>query len=673
MSLTSCPAADELLAFNLGKLPEECLETVAAHLAECSGCQTTLQTLEIHTDSLVAGLRQDAQEEAYAEETAFREALVKVEALTTECLTEPAGQPPTGAEAAGDSRPELGRLREYQLLEKLGQGSMGTVYKALHTRLKRVVALKLLPPERMNDRATVARFQREMEAVGRLNHPHLVRATDAGEVDGTHFLVMEIIEGQTLAQLVHARGFLPVVEACELVRQAALGLQHVHEHGLVHRDIKPSNLLLSAEGQVKVLDLGLALLKEERPGAEELTATDQMMGTFDYMAPEQFADTHSVDIRADVYSLGCTLYFLLTGKAPFSGLTYANRLSKMMAHAQAPVPPIRDRGRDVPAGLEAVLARMLAKRPGDRFATPAEVAAALAPITVGCDPAELRAMAQVPSAASAREPNVLSGTDEYRSSAMTATTPSAPSAPAIGPGGHRRRLAVTAAAAALVGVGVLLGILFASRWAPTRGSGDREPVPPAEAPPEIKNVREVAKLRSAELLQRSQNTHAILREVMNNKVAGRALENKINDLNNNLTALWIKLAGYGLGRDPYLDHIQLDNSGFSQPQPPPDFGIPGPYVGIGLPRLHERFLEASGAKGEAAEKRSSDFKKLVQAYSNPAVYPHRAFSERAYSEYREGKGVFTPQYVADLQTLDQWMAELETVLGKVPGYFETAP
>jgi hypothetical protein len=195
----------------------------------------------------------------------------------------------------------------------------------------------------------------------------------------------------------------------------------------------------------------------------------------------------------------------------------------------------------------------------------------------------------------------------------------------------------------------------------------------ADRAAEIKKVREVAKLRSAELLQRAQNAHAILREVMKSKVAGQALQNKINDLNNDLTALWMALAGYGLGRDPYLEDIQLSASGFGRAKPPPDHGIPGPYVGIGLPRLHERFLEASGAKGKAAERVGSDFKKLVQAYSNPAVYPHRAFNERAYGGYREGKALFTPQYGADLKTLDQWLTDLEAVLGKVPGYFDRAP
>ena len=195
----------------------------------------------------------------------------------------------------------------------------------------------------------------------------------------------------------------------------------------------------------------------------------------------------------------------------------------------------------------------------------------------------------------------------------------------------------------------------------------------ADRAAEIKKVREVAKLRSAELLQRAQNAHAILREVMKSKAAGQALQIKINELNNDLSALWMKLAGYGLGTEPYLDHIQLSDSGFSAAKPPPDYGISGPYVGIGLPRLYERFLEASRAQGKVAEKASSDFKKLVQPYSNPAVYQHRDFGTRAYSAYREGRELFTPQYVADLDTLDKWLTDLEDLLAKLPAYFDKVP
>jgi hypothetical protein len=190
---------------------------------------------------------------------------------------------------------------------------------------------------------------------------------------------------------------------------------------------------------------------------------------------------------------------------------------------------------------------------------------------------------------------------------------------------------------------------------------------------EIKNVTEVAKLRASDLLQRAQNMHDVLREVRNGKLPRQALQIKINDLMNDLGALWFKVAGYGLGRDPYLDNITVSNSGFSRATPAPDLGIPGPYVSIGLPRLQERFLEASGVKGAAAQKKTAEFKKLVKAYSNPAVYQHRDFGERAYNEYRQGKGLDTPQYAADLKALDQWLTDLEAVLEKVPAYFDKSP
>lgn len=190
---------------------------------------------------------------------------------------------------------------------------------------------------------------------------------------------------------------------------------------------------------------------------------------------------------------------------------------------------------------------------------------------------------------------------------------------------------------------------------------------------EIKNVREVAKVRSADLLQRARNVHDVLRQVTNGKLADRELLTRINDLNNDLTALWLSMAGSGLGRDPYLDNIQLSGSGFSRAKTPPDHGIPGPYAGIGMPRLYERFLEVSEIKGKEAEKKRAEFEKLLRAYSNPAVYTHRNFGERAYEEYRAGKGLGTPQYAADLKTVDQWLTDLEIALGQVPGYFEKAP
>jgi hypothetical protein len=268
---------------------------------------------------------------------------------------------------------------------------MGTVYQAYHTRLKRWVALKVLAPHRQVDSHAIARFHRETEVAGQLEHSHIVRATDAGEDGGVHFLVMELVDGLDLAKLVARCSPLSVPDACELTRQAAVGLQVLHEHGMVHRDIKPSNLMLTAAGQVRILDLGVALLRDGRPGLEqELTASGMMLGTADYMAPEQWSDTRRVDIRADLYSLGCSLFKLLSGKAPFA--QYAETTRKMSAHTEEPVPSLER--QDVPAEVLEVLHRLLAKRPEERFATPVEVAAALRPFTEGSDLSALLAAAR---------------------------------------------------------------------------------------------------------------------------------------------------------------------------------------------------------------------------------------------------------------------------------------
>jgi hypothetical protein len=270
---------------------------------------------------------------------------------------------------------------------------MGAVYEALHVRLKKRVAVKVLPAARVHDPEAVARFRREMEALGALAHPNVVGATDAGEEAGFQFLVMEYVDGVDLSNLVRLCGPLSVADAAEVIRQAAVGLQYIHENGRVHRDIKPSNLMLSAAGEVKILDLGLALLRAARGAEDELTASGQAMGTADYMAPEQWDDSHAVDIRADIYSLGCTLFKLLTGKAPFADRSGGSAAPKRALHATAPVPPL-DARPDVPEPLRAALARMLAKAPEERFAAPAEVAEAVRPFTGDCDPRRLAAEAR---------------------------------------------------------------------------------------------------------------------------------------------------------------------------------------------------------------------------------------------------------------------------------------
>ncbi len=269
------------------------------------------------------------------------------------------------------------RLGSYELLTPLGDGGMGMVFRARHVRLKKDFALKVLSPSLARDREAIRRF--ETEALGRLDHGHLVRASDAGVEGGTPFVVMELLDGMDLAKLTKQRGPWPIAEACEAVRQAALGLQHAFERGLVHRDIKPSNLWLTPPGGVKVLDLGLARLYGEDSATPSLTATGMVMGTPDYMAPEQILDSHTADTRADLYSLGCTLFHLLSGEPPFGSSTHPTLRSKNEAHLKEPPPDIRQRRPEVSAELVAVLERLLAKQPEDRYQTPTEAAAALEP------------------------------------------------------------------------------------------------------------------------------------------------------------------------------------------------------------------------------------------------------------------------------------------------------
>lgn len=274
------------------------------------------------------------------------------------------------------------RLGSYELLQRLGSGGMGELFRARHLLLKKEFALKVLSARMSNDAEAARRFQRETEALGRLEHEHLVRATDAGMIEGVPFVVMELLDGMDLARLTVQRGAWPVAEACEAMRQAALGLQHAHERGLVHRDIKPSNLMLTTTGTVKVLDLGLARLCQEGDSGS-LTRPGITMGTPDYIAPEQILDSHTSDIRADLYSLGCSLFHLLSGEPLFGKLTHPTIARKHAAHLNEPPPDIRSRRPDVPVELAGVLAKLLAKQPEDRHATPAEAAAALRPFAAG--------------------------------------------------------------------------------------------------------------------------------------------------------------------------------------------------------------------------------------------------------------------------------------------------
>lgn len=272
---------------------------------------------------------------------------------------------------------------QYLLVDRLGQGGMGKVFKAIHRGMHRLVALKVIHADLMLNEEVVTRFYREIRLVGQFSHKNIVHAYDAGPIGKAHALAMEYVDGTDLGRHVKRAGALDVARACDYVRQAAEGLQYAFERGLVHRDMKPHNLLcVQNPGQhdvVKILDFGLARLQRLDSGLSSMVTPTKaaMIGTPDFLAPEQAVDFHSADTRADIYSLGCTLYYLLTAAAPFPGGTMAD---KLLRHQMAEPPDLREKVA-VPAGLAELVKAQMAKRPGDRLPTPGALAAALAPYT----------------------------------------------------------------------------------------------------------------------------------------------------------------------------------------------------------------------------------------------------------------------------------------------------
>jgi serine/threonine protein kinase len=271
-------------------------------------------------------------------------------------------------------------IGNYIVLDKIASGGMGLVLKARHRQIERIVALKLLPPSFSRDRAAVKRFRREAAAVAKFRHPNIVAAIDAGETHGLLFLVMEFVAGRDLSRTVKEKGPLPVAKTIDCIIQAARGLQEAHDHGIIHRDIKPANLLLDSSGMVKVLDLGLARVNQpqELVGADgselDLTISGSIVGTVDYMSPEQAFDPRMADGRSDIYSLGCTLHYLLTGKPPFGGQTFMERL---LGHRERPIPSLRESRQDVTPALDATFQSLVAKSPDARPQTMSAVVSEL--------------------------------------------------------------------------------------------------------------------------------------------------------------------------------------------------------------------------------------------------------------------------------------------------------
>lgn len=360
------PTPAALLAYGQGRLSAAEMTAIEAHL---SGCDTCCEALAgTPDDTLMVRAREAATSGFRARER-------------------------TVAEKPANPReipPPLKDHPRYRVLGLLGAGGMGAVYKAEHRLMERMVALKVINPALVSSPAALERFEREVKTAAKLSHPNIVAAHDAEQAGGLHFLVMEFVEGVSLDRLVAARGPLAPQIAAHLIRQAALGLQHAHTKGMIHRDIKPQNLMVSPpKWDLKILDFGLARLAsqawqstaEAADGApdrpENATRAGAILGTPDYIAPEQATDAHLADIRADIYSLGCTLYFLLAGEPPFAGGTM---LDKLHAHKSIAPTPIRLRRPEVPEELEQILERALAKDPNQRFATPEEFAKALAPL-----------------------------------------------------------------------------------------------------------------------------------------------------------------------------------------------------------------------------------------------------------------------------------------------------
>ncbi len=267
-------------------------------------------------------------------------------------------------------------IGNYKVLEKLGAGGMGTVYLCEHKLMRRRVAVKVLPAAKADDPSSLDRFYREARAVAALDHPNIVRAYDIDQDEKLHFLVMEYVDGANLQDIVKKAGPMDVLRACNYIRQAALGLQHAHEKAaLVHRDIKPGNILVDRSGIVKILDMGLARFFHDEEDMLTKKYDENVLGTADYLAPEQALDSHAVDIRADIYSLGATFYFCLTGRTPFSEGTVAQ---KLIWHQTRQPKPIRSFRPDVPEEVVAIIERMMAKDPGQRYQTPQGIVDALA-------------------------------------------------------------------------------------------------------------------------------------------------------------------------------------------------------------------------------------------------------------------------------------------------------
>ena len=375
MLRASCPSQEELLAFTLGKTSSQAGRDLIGHLDICPKCLATLKELEAQGDSLVQLVARLPLQPAWSSPSHEEMCRKGVEGFLAtgrekDHVAGDAGEP----EHSSRTLPRT--IGQYELIEEIGRGGMGVVYRARHLRLRKFVALKLLAESRLGKPDFVDRFHREMEAVGTLEHPNVVRATDAGEADGVHFLVTELIDGQSLSDCLKTGAQFSIRDTCLLVQQVAAGLHYAHERGIIHRDLKPSNILVDAQRTARIVDFGLALSEETPDGLS-------FAGTPAYMSPEQArGEGHRVDRRSDIFSLGTLFYELLVGRRPFEGKSTREVCEEIISAAP---PPPRAYKRDIPEEIERICLSALAKHASQRYATASQMAEELGQWLDRCD------------------------------------------------------------------------------------------------------------------------------------------------------------------------------------------------------------------------------------------------------------------------------------------------